>query len=49
MTPQPHNSPRSSLGTTRKSTLDPDVRRRIYGHVRPMDCDMSWWERLFRR
>ena len=49
MTPQPYHSPRTSFGGTRKSALDPDLRRQIYGHVRPMDYDLSWWERLFRR
>lgn len=49
MTPQSHRGIRPSFVSSRKPALDPDMRRQIYGHVRPMDCDMTWWERLFRR
>jgi hypothetical protein len=49
MTPQSHRGIRPSFVSPRKPALDPDMRRQIYGHVRPMDCDMTWWERLFRR
>ena len=49
MTPQPDRGTRPLPISPRKPVLDPDLRRQIYGHVRPMDCDLSWWERLFRR
>ncbi|MFP5395843.1 MAG: hypothetical protein ACLGHF_06735 [Alphaproteobacteria bacterium] len=49
MTPQAHHGQVPSFNRPRKSELDPDLRRQIYGHIRPMDCDRSWWEKLFRR
>jgi hypothetical protein len=32
-----------------RPSLDPSIRRLTYGRIKPMDCDLSWWERLFRR
>ena len=49
MTPQPHRGIRPSFISARKPALDPDMRRQIYGNIRPLDCDLTWWERLFRR
>ncbi|PKB25085.1 hypothetical protein B0I00_0266 [Novosphingobium kunmingense] len=29
--------------------MDPSLRLRTYGRIRPLAEDMTWWERIFRR
>ncbi|WP_296677800.1 hypothetical protein [Novosphingobium sp.] len=29
--------------------MDPSIRLRTYGKIRPMAADRTWWERLLRR
>ncbi len=29
--------------------MDPSLRLRTHGRIRPLADDMTWWERIFRR
>ena len=44
----PRTNPPTLSGLPRQS-LDPSIRRLTYGRIKPMDSDLTWWERLFRR
>ncbi len=37
-----------ALMQTRK-VMDPSLRLRTYGPIRPLEADMTWLERMFRR
>ena len=32
-----------------RDQMDPSLRLRIYGRLRPLESGMTWWERLTRR
>ena len=32
-----------------RKSMDPSLRLRTYGRIRPLEADMTWWERMFRR
>lgn len=49
MTPHSPHPIRRPLASLYTAPLDPTLRRLTYGRIRPMDCDLTWWERLFRR
>ena len=49
MTPLTPRRPTVLSAPFSRPPLDPSLRRRTYGPIRPMDCDLAWWERLFRR
>ena len=39
---------RPALVPPRKA-MDPSLRLRTYGRIRPLEADLTWWERMFRR
>lgn len=40
----------SNLSTIQpRPAMDPSLRLKTYGRIRPLDEDLTWWERLFRR
>ena len=41
------NAQQPALVQQRKS-MDPSLRLRTYGRIRPLEADMTWWERMFR-
>ena len=32
-----------------RPAMDPSLRLRTYGRIRPLESDRTWWERLLRR
>lgn len=32
-----------------RGQMDPSVRLRTYGRLRPLESSLSWWDRLLRR
>ena len=32
-----------------RKSMDPSLRLRTYGRIRPLEADLTWWERIFRR
>lgn len=48
MLPSPHRSV-SSLIVQPRPGMDPSLRLKTYGRIRPLDEDLTWWERIFRR
>ncbi len=48
---KPQNTPtaqRAELLPQRKP-MDPSLRLHTYGRIRPLEADLTWWERMFRR
>ena len=32
-----------------RQSQDPSLRLLTYGRIRPLETDLTWWERMFRR
>lgn len=44
-----YDSSNSRTFASTRPPMDPSMRLRTYGRVRPLAEDMTWWERIFRR
>ncbi len=49
MKPQEYPPAQRAALAPQRQSMDPSLRLRTYGRIRPLEADLTWWERMFRR